>query len=96
MTDGTGEDEVRVEVEDQGPGISKEVEAHLFDPFYSTKSGGTGLGLPLSQRIAQEHGGTLRCERRGERGAIFVLTLKAAPSAAPESEHARTDEQRLA
>jgi signal transduction histidine kinase len=95
LTDGTGENEVRVEVEDQGPGISSEAEAHLFDPFYSTKSGGTGLGLPLSQRIAQEHGGSLKSEQRGDRGATFVLTLKAAAPAAPESEHARSDEQRL-
>jgi len=96
LVDGTGEDQVRVEVEDQGPGVSKDVEAHLFDPFYSTKSGGTGLGLPLSQRIAQEHGGNLCCERRAERGATFVLTLRAAASdLPPESEHARPDEQRL-
>jgi signal transduction histidine kinase len=95
LANGTGDDEVLVEVEDQGPGISREAEAHLFDPFYSTKSGGTGLGLPLSQRIAQEHGGSLRCERRGDRGATFILTLKPAAAAAQENEHARPDEQRL-
>jgi two-component system, NtrC family, sensor kinase len=97
LADAGGESEVRLEVEDEGPGISEEVEARLFDPFYSTKSGGTGLGLPLSQRIAQDHGGNLRCERRGERGANFILTLKAAAATdrTAESDHARPDEQRL-
>ncbi len=69
-----------IEVHDTGPGVSQDVRERVFDPFFSTKATGTGLGLALSQRIAQEHGGSLRLDSdaTGEgSGARFVLTLPA-------------------
>lgn len=48
-----------VTVKDHGAGMDRETMAHLFEPFYTTKSGGTGLGMPIAKKIFEEHGGTL-------------------------------------
>ena len=53
---------VELEVRDTGAGVSPEALPRLFDPFYSTKERGTGLGLAFVQEVVQEHGGTVRCE----------------------------------
>jgi signal transduction histidine kinase len=66
---------VEAEVEDTGQGIAPEELGRIFDPFYSTKERGTGLGLAFAQQVAQEHGGTLRCESAPGRGARFTLRL---------------------
>jgi signal transduction histidine kinase len=47
----------------------------IFDPFVTTKQRGTGLGLALSLRIVQEHGGAIKVVNRGERGAVFMIEL---------------------
>jgi signal transduction histidine kinase len=49
--------QVEVEVEDSGPGLDADVHARAFEPFFSTKTGGSGLGLALVRKIAQDHGG---------------------------------------
>lgn len=72
------DDQVVVEVEDDGPGIPPDVAARLFTPFYTTKRNGTGLGLNVSRRIAQEHGGTLAFSSQLGKGATFVLRLPVA------------------
>lgn len=64
-------------VEDGGPGFSPEALANAFTPFFSTKEGGTGLGLALSHRIIEQHGGTIRLGRR-ERGGCVEIVLPAA------------------
>ncbi|GAC1554497.1 MAG: hypothetical protein NVS2B9_18990 [Myxococcales bacterium] len=64
-----------VEVRDSGPGIPAVGLARIFDPFFTTKERGTGLGLALSQEIAQEHGGDLTCASEPGRGAAFTLRL---------------------
>jgi two-component system NtrC family sensor kinase len=64
-----------IEVEDNGPGIRPEVQSRLFEPFFSTKKDGTGLGLPISARIIDRHGGTLDFETEPERGTIFRIML---------------------
>jgi signal transduction histidine kinase len=64
-----------VRVRDFGPGIDPERLQRIFDPFFTTKERGTGLGLALSQQIAQEHGGELSCERTSGAGATFRLRL---------------------
>jgi signal transduction histidine kinase len=71
------EGQVQLTVADTGGGIPPEVAGRLFTPFATTKPTGTGLGLSLSARVVQEHGGTLRAENRPEGGARFVITLPA-------------------
>lgn len=69
---------VTLEVTDTGPGVPPESGDQVFEPFFSTKTTGTGLGLALSRRIAEEHGGSLTLARRppGDAGgARFVLHL---------------------
>jgi two-component system NtrC family sensor kinase len=66
---------IEIEVGDNGPGISGEVQSRLFDPFVSTKQGGTGLGLALTHQIIQDHGGEIRVSSHLERGATFTVVL---------------------
>src|SRR5262249_17956406 len=53
---------VRIAVSDRGPGVPAALREKLFQPYYSTKASGMGLGLAIAQEIAAEHGGTLRLE----------------------------------
>jgi signal transduction histidine kinase len=66
-----------IEVEDDGPGIRPEVQGRLFDPFFSTRKGGTGLGLPISARIIDRHGGRLDFETETGQRTVFRITLPA-------------------
>ncbi len=68
-------DEVKLHVTDTGPGIDDEKLAKIFQPYYSTKKGGTGLGLATSRRIAEEHGGALTVHTEPGKGSDFVITL---------------------
>jgi signal transduction histidine kinase len=63
-----------VSIRDWGAGIDEDVESRLFEPFFTQKSEGTGLGLVLSRATARAHGGELRFERKAD-GACFVLSL---------------------
>ncbi len=72
-------DGVELSVADTGSGISPEALPRLFDPFYSTKERGTGLGLAFVQEVVQEHGGTVRCDGAPGQGARFTIALPAAP-----------------
>jgi C4-dicarboxylate-specific signal transduction histidine kinase len=69
---------VRLEVEDNGPGIPPEVLPRLFEPFFTTKPAGkgTGLGLALCRGYVSQAGGTLSVENRTEGGARFILLLQ--------------------
>jgi signal transduction histidine kinase len=62
-------------VSDSGPGLAPEVRARLFEPFFSTKEGGTGLGLALVRKIVQEHGGNVRLESEPARGTRATIAL---------------------
>ncbi|NUQ33424.1 MAG: sensor histidine kinase [Planctomycetaceae bacterium] len=64
-----------IEVRDGGPGIAPENRDKIFTPFFTTKKGGTGLGLALCQRIAEAHGGELKAANHPEGGAVFTLVL---------------------
>ena len=66
---------VILEVSDTGKGIPPEVEKRLFDPFFSTKETGTGLGLPISARIVQKQGGVLQYQTRLGHGTTFGVVL---------------------
>ncbi|MFN9892631.1 MAG: sensor histidine kinase, partial [Acidobacteriota bacterium] len=64
---------VELRVEDEGPGLA--ATTNLFVPFFTTKAGGSGIGLVLCRQIAEGHGGTLALENRAERGCVAVLRL---------------------
>lgn len=66
---------VRLEVCDSGPGIPTEIHDKLFQPFATNKPHGTGLGLYLTARILEEHGGTIGANNRPEGGACFTIRL---------------------
>ena len=88
-------DAVVLEVSDTGKGIPPEVEKRLFDPFFSTKETGTGLGLPIAARIVERHGGMLQYQTRLGHGTTFGVVLpreitdtaESAKSAARNSSH---------
>ena len=67
-------DHVRLEIDDNGPGISPDVAAHLFESFFTTKPEGLGIGLSICRSIIEAHGGTISCSPR-KRGASFSFTL---------------------
>lgn len=62
-------------VTDTGPGIAPETLARVFQPYFTTKSGGTGLGLPTARRLIEEHGGTLTVVSEVGRGTTFTVAL---------------------
>jgi two-component system sensor histidine kinase HydH len=64
-------------VADTGPGISDDILPRLFTPFVSDKETGMGLGLSVSRRIVEDHGGTLTALNRPGGGACFVVRLPA-------------------
>ncbi len=66
---------IRVDIEDNGPGIKKEHLSHIFSPFFTTKSNGTGLGLATCHRIIKEHGGFIEVETFEGEGAAFRVSL---------------------
>lgn len=72
-----------VEVRDNGRGIRAEDQARIFDPFYTTKRDGTGLGLALVLRAATEHEGRVVCRSTPGQGATFVLCLPSARAGSP-------------
>ncbi len=76
MPEGGG---AEVTVSDSGPGLSAEARDKLFEPFYTTKPTGTGLGLAVSLGIVQAHGGSLTAESPPGEGARFVIRLPAPP-----------------
>jgi len=67
--------ETRVTVKDNGPGIPPDKLKNVFEPFYTTKPGGTGLGLPIAQRIVAEHGGQLLIESAPGTGTTATMIL---------------------
>jgi two-component system sensor kinase FixL len=67
--------DVVVEVADTGPGISDEVAARLFQPFVTSKVGGMGIGLSISKRIIEAHGGQISVSRNQSGGATFRFSL---------------------
>jgi two-component system sensor kinase FixL len=69
------DDKLIVRISDTGPGISDEIAAQLFQPFVTTKPGGMGIGLSISKRIIESHGGTINASRNNAGGATFEFTL---------------------
>jgi C4-dicarboxylate-specific signal transduction histidine kinase len=70
-----GPDAVRVEVRDTGTGVDSERAARLFEPFYTTKAEGLGIGLSISRSIIEAHGGRLTAAENAPHGAVFSIWL---------------------
>lgn len=66
---------VRLRVRDDGPGIPDECRDRLFRLFFTTREGGTGLGLPIVRRVVEDHGGSVELEHTGEDGSVFSIEI---------------------
>jgi signal transduction histidine kinase len=73
----TSADEVQVRIRDTGPGIPPEDLERVFEPLFTTKRGGTGLGLVIARRIVRAHGGEIRVESRTDEGTAVTVHLPA-------------------
>jgi len=83
----TRDGRVLLTVSDTGGGVPEEVAEHVFEVFYSTTEGGSGLGLPIARRVVEDAGGTLQFETVPECGTTFTLNL---PAFVPETHRRRT------
>ena len=68
-------DSVCISVSDSGPGIGKELRNQIFDPFYTTKSNSSGIGLSICHRIISDHGESLELANSESSGAAFIIKL---------------------
>ncbi len=68
---------INISIEDNGPGISPELRPHIFDPFVTTKSSGSGLGLALTAKLINDHGGILDCDSYPGRTIFTTMLPKA-------------------
>jgi signal transduction histidine kinase len=71
----SNDDHARIDVIDTGPGIPPETVARIFGAYYTTKRGGTGLGLAMAKRIIEEHGGNLSVQSEVGKGSDFSIAL---------------------
>jgi len=83
-TSAAGGDDLAVEVSDTGPGIPGDIAPQLFQPFVTSKPAGMGVGLSISKRIIEAHGGQISVSKNGPDGATFVFTLPTMTEAANE------------
>jgi len=70
---------VEIRVADEGPGIAEDVRARLFEPFFTTRHRGTGLGLATARRLVDAHGGSIRLECPDSGGTVAIVELPASP-----------------
>ncbi len=70
---------VQLQITDNGPGLSAAARAHLFEPNFTTKRGGSGLGLVMVKRIVEEHSGTIVVESEEGKGTSFIISFNATP-----------------
>jgi PAS domain S-box-containing protein len=70
-----------ISVADTGPGMPPEVKARVFEPFFTTRSRGTGLGLPIARRVVEAHGGTIVVDSPASGGTVVSMSLPATSSA---------------
>ena len=68
-------DGIILTVSDSGPGIAAEIKNKIFDPYFTTKSDGTGIGLSISHRIVTDHGGTIAVSDSDLGGAEFRIEI---------------------
>ena len=70
-----GNPAIRVAVRDNGPGLGPEPRRRIFEPFFTTKTRGTGLGMAITRRIVEAHGGRIAVGEGGGPGAEIIVTL---------------------
>jgi signal transduction histidine kinase len=70
-----GPEDVWIAVDDSGPGIDARIRERIFEPFFSTKASGSGLGLPIVHAIVTQHGGAVGADVSPLGGARFWFTL---------------------
>jgi len=68
--------EVTISIADTGEGMDEQTLARIFEPYFSTRDTGTGLGMPIARRAVEEHGGTLTATSRPGGGTVMTITLK--------------------
>lgn len=73
-----GPERAQIHVTDDGPGVPEEIQPQIFQPFFTRKSRGTGLGLTVARRIVEAHGGSLHLVPERSPGATFVMELPVA------------------
>jgi signal transduction histidine kinase len=69
------EEAIEITISDTGKGMDREQMENIFQPFFTTKPKGTGLGLPITKRLIEQHGGSLRVESAVGKGTTFTITL---------------------
>ena len=69
------EKEIKIQVKDQGAGIAPDVQKQIFEPYYSTKKSGVGLGLAITRKMVEEHGGRITVESELGKGSCFTILL---------------------
>ncbi|MCB2181509.1 MAG: PAS domain S-box protein [Desulfobulbaceae bacterium] len=80
-------EKTRIEISDNGPGLSDKVMEHIFDPFFTTRENGTGLGLAIVKQLVESNGGEVKVTNKEEQsGAIFSFTLPLPETALTKSE----------
>jgi two-component system sensor histidine kinase FlrB len=79
--------DVCIALKDNGPGIPLELQEQIFDPFYTTRTQGTGLGLAVVQAVAKAHGGDVQLESTSNKGCIFKMTLPLENKQTNQAEH---------
>jgi two-component system sensor histidine kinase FlrB len=75
LTAHAADGQLRIGVRDTGQGIAPEVQARVFEPFFTTRAQGTGLGLAIALGVARAHGGSIRLISALDEGSEFVLVL---------------------
>jgi signal transduction histidine kinase/CheY-like chemotaxis protein len=91
----SGAGRVLIEVSDTGAGIAPEHVSRIFEPFFTARVGGTGLGLAVSHSIIQRHGGSIRVESELGRGSTFTVELPASTLVSPSEQSAPSPSRRF-
>ena len=87
---------VKIQVRDNGPGIEQERLETIFRPYWSSRAGGTGLGLPVTRRIVEAHHGEISVESTLGEGTCFEIVLPDAPPGTDDSNRLKTSSPQTA
>jgi len=80
----------QIAVADNGPGMTPEVKDKVFDPFFTTRSRGTGLGLPIAKRVVEAHGGRIVIETPAGGGTVVSMSLPVVRSTMEDAQTKRS------